>query len=72
MRGRLGSKATRALTIQFITQALLDHYTEAEATKWMRTPHPQLEGRTAMEAIEAGQPDKVLAIIERLNDGSYV
>jgi uncharacterized protein (DUF2384 family) len=39
---------------------------------WLHSPHPQLDGKTAMAVINDGGIDEVIAIIERLESGVYL
>ena len=46
-------------------------YDEEDATRWMITGHPELDGRTPMYAAQMGQAAKVLRIIDGLVSGAY-
>jgi uncharacterized protein (DUF2384 family) len=55
-----------------LKRQLLEFYTPAEAFEWLFAPHPQLNGTSAINAISASRGDEVLAILQRLGDGSYL
>ena len=55
-----------------IFKRLLDWYSMEEAEFWLEAPHPQLHNATPMQYIEAGDGDKVLAILDRLDSGAYL
>lgn len=47
---------------------LLAFYTPAEIAIWTHSPHPQLNGRTAMNSAL----NEVMAIIDRLESSAYI
>lgn len=51
---------------------LLEFYEPDEAEKWMRSPHPQLENKTALSLIANGQSDAVNQVILRLETDAYI
>lgn len=51
-----------------LKKRLLQFYSPEEADRWMRSPHPQLEGR---RAVDSGYYE-VRRIIERLESGAFV
>ena len=56
-----------------VTKALLDEfYTPHEADLWLISPHPQLDGKSAEQAILAGDVDCVLQVIARIRDEVYL
>ena len=55
-----------------IKRRLRPFYTEHELEQWLESPHPQLEGDTAMSRLSAGRANDVLAIIDRLESGAYL
>jgi uncharacterized protein (DUF2384 family) len=57
--------------LEYIKNHLSDFYTPAETTLWLHTPHPLLEGERAIDVVNQGGVEKVLAIIKRLDSGAY-
>jgi uncharacterized protein (DUF2384 family) len=47
-------------------------YTDAELAEWLNAPHPQFEGKSAIEMLAAGKKFDVLAAVMRLEDGVYL
>lgn len=58
--------------MQRIRKRLGDFYSPPEILLWLRSPHPQLGGRKAVDAVMAGEANKVHAILDRLNSDGYV
>ena len=59
-------------TRQEIRQRLLKYYSEAEAEHWMLSPHLQLDGETANNALLQGRSPEVIAILDRLDADGYI
>lgn len=53
--------------LHYIVSRLDEYYTPAEVRLWLYAPHPQLEGRRAIDAIVAGRATEVIAILDRLD-----
>ena len=67
MKGKTGD--------QYVTeiQSLLsDIYTPNEADTWWSEPHPQFDGKSALEMVETGRGDEVVACLKRLNECAYL
>lgn len=65
-------EAEAVLTGIEIGRKLDAFYSVEESTKWMDSPHPQLNGMSASDAIKAGRAEEVLAILQRLDDSVYL
>lgn len=59
-------------TVKAIEARLSEYYSDEEIGRWMCEPHPQLAGETALSVAEAGHPERVHAIIDRLDSGAYL
>ena len=59
-------------TLHYIVSRLDAYYTPQEVRLWLYAPHPQLEGRRAIDSIVENQPEDVLAIIDRLDAEAYL
>ena len=51
---------------------LSDFYTPDETRLWLHARHPLLNGECAIDLINAGRTEEVLAVIERLEAGAYI
>ena len=51
---------------------LSDFYTADETRLWLHASHPLLNGERAIDLINHGRTEEVLALIERLDAGAYV
>lgn len=49
--------------------SLLDLYTEEEAVRWLTSPHPMLNGKTAAECLARGKTDVVFTAFDRITEG---
>jgi transcriptional regulator with XRE-family HTH domain len=58
--------------LRYVVDRLADFYTPAEARLWLHTAHPMLKGERAIDLINAGRTQEVLAVIEALDSGAYV
>ena len=59
-------------TLHYLVSRLDAYYTPAEVRLWLYAPHPQLEGRRAIDSIVDGRAEEVIAIIDRLDDEVYL
>ncbi len=59
-------------TIEAIQGILDHHYTADEALRWLRTPHPQLDGRRPLDLLIGRREPEVLAVLQRLRDDVYL
>ena len=51
---------------------LQEFYEGEEVGKWLSEPHPQLNGKSAFDAIKDGETQSVMAIIDRLESCAYL
>jgi transcriptional regulator with XRE-family HTH domain len=58
--------------LHYIVGRLKDYYSSDEIRVWLYALHPQLEGRRAIDLINDGQTENVLAILDRLDSESYL
>jgi hypothetical protein len=54
-----------------VVDRLADFYTPDETRLWLHTKHPMLNGERAIDLINAGKTEAVLAVIEALDSGAY-
>ena len=54
-----------------IVDRLSDFYTPQETRLWLYSKHRLLEGQRAIDLIHRGQADRVLAVIESLDEGTF-
>jgi transcriptional regulator with XRE-family HTH domain len=57
--------------LRYVVDRLSDFYTPEETRLWLHTSHPMLEGERAVDLINAGRTEEVLAVIESLDSGAY-
>jgi uncharacterized protein (DUF2384 family) len=50
---------------------LAEFYEPDEARLWLHAAHPMLHGERAIDLINAGRTEEVLALIESLDSGAY-
>jgi uncharacterized protein (DUF2384 family) len=58
--------------LHYIVSRLDDYYSPQEVRLWLYAPHPQLEGRAAIDAIVGGEAADVIAILDRLDADVYL
>ena len=58
--------------LHYVVSRLDDYYSPDEVRLWLYAPHPQLEGRRAIDAIVGGQAVDVIAILDRLDAAVYL
>jgi len=58
--------------LRYVVDCLSDFYTPDETRLWLHARHPLLNGERAIDLINAGRTEEVLAVIERLESGAYV
>lgn len=58
--------------LRYVVDRLNDFYTPDETRLWLHTPHQMLGGDRAIDLINAGRTQEVLAVIEGLESGAYV
>lgn len=57
--------------LRYVVDRLADFYTPDETRIWLHTPHPMLNGARAIDRINEGRTEEVLAVIEALDAGAY-
>ncbi len=57
--------------LRYVVDRLGDFYTPDETRIWLHTPHQMLKGERAIDLINAGRTEGVLAVIESLDSGAY-
>lgn len=57
--------------LRYIVDLLADFYSPEETRLWLYAKHRLLNGERAIDLIHNGETDKVLAIIESLEDGAF-
>lgn len=57
--------------LRYVVDRLTDFYTADETRLWLHTAHPMLNGERAIDLINAGRTEEVLAIIETLDSGAF-
>ena len=59
-------------TLYYIVERLQEYYTTDEIRTWLYAPHPQLEGRRAIDLINQDRSEDVLQILRRLDAEAYL
>ena len=57
--------------LRYIVDRLSEFYTPEETRLWLYSKHRLLEGQRAIDLIHRGQADRVLAVIESLDEGTF-
>lgn len=57
--------------LRYVVDRLSEFYTKDEIRLWLHTPHHMLNGERAIDLINAGRTEEVLAVIENLEAGAY-
>lgn len=58
--------------LRYVVERLSDFYSADEIRLWLHARHPLLENERAVDLINAGRTEEVLAVIERLEAGAYI
>jgi len=58
--------------LQYVVRRLDDYYTPNEVRLWLYAPHPQLEGKRAVDFIVNDRAADVIAILDRLDAETYL
>jgi transcriptional regulator with XRE-family HTH domain len=58
--------------LRYVVDRLADFYTPEETRLWLHAKHPMLNGERAIDLINTGRTEAVLAIIDALDAGAYV
>jgi transcriptional regulator with XRE-family HTH domain len=57
--------------LRYVVDRLAEFYSPEETRLWLHTGHPMLGGARAIDLINAGRTQEVLAAIEALDSGAY-
>ncbi len=57
--------------LRYVVDRLADFYTPDETRLWLHALHPMLRNERAIDLINAGRTQDVLAVIEALDVGAY-
>jgi transcriptional regulator with XRE-family HTH domain len=57
--------------LRYVVDRLAEFYTPDETRLWLYSKHRLLNGERAIDLINQGYADKVLAVIESLDEASY-
>ncbi|MGH6767523.1 MAG: hypothetical protein ACRECO_00725 [Xanthobacteraceae bacterium] len=57
--------------LRYVVDRLSEFYTPDETRLWLYSKHRLLDGERAIDLINRGDADKVLAVIESLDEGTY-
>ena len=57
--------------LRYVVDRLNDFYTPDETRIWLHTAHQMLKGERAIDLINAGRTEEVLAVIEGLDSGAF-
>jgi len=58
--------------LRYVVERLSDFYTPDETRLWLHARHPLLGSERAIDLINQGRTEEVLAVIERLDSGAYI
>jgi transcriptional regulator with XRE-family HTH domain len=57
--------------LRYVVDRLAEFYTPEETRLWLYSKHRLLEGQRAIDLINQCQADKVLSVIESLDEGTF-
>jgi transcriptional regulator with XRE-family HTH domain len=57
--------------LRYVVDRLSEFYAPDEARLWLYSKHRLLNGRRAIDLIHQGEADKILEVIESLDEASY-
>jgi transcriptional regulator with XRE-family HTH domain len=57
--------------LRYVVDRLSEFYSPEETRLWLYSKHRLLDGKRAIDLINQGQADKVLAVIESLDEGTF-
>jgi transcriptional regulator with XRE-family HTH domain len=57
--------------LRYVVDRLSEFYTPEETRFWLYSKHRLLDGERAIDLINQGQADRVLSILESLDEGTY-
>jgi transcriptional regulator with XRE-family HTH domain len=57
--------------LRYVVDRLAEFYAPEEIRLWLYSKHRLLDGERAIDLINRGEADRVLAVIESLDDGTF-
>lgn len=57
--------------LRYVVDRLSEFYSPEETRLWLYSKHRLLEGERAIDLINQGRADKVLSVIESLDEGTF-
>lgn len=57
--------------LRYVVDRLSEFYTPEETRLWLYSKHRLLDGQRAIDLIHRGEADKVLSVIESLDEGTF-
>jgi transcriptional regulator with XRE-family HTH domain len=57
--------------LRYVVDRLAEFYSPEETRLWLYSKHRLLDGQRAIDLINQGQADKVLSVIESLDEGTF-
>ncbi len=57
--------------LRYVVDRLAEFYTPEETRLWLHAKHPMLANEAAIDLINSGRIEEVLAVIEALDSGAY-
>lgn len=57
--------------LRYVVDRLADFYTPDETRIWLHAKHPMLNNERAIDLLNGGRTQEVLAVIEALDAGAY-
>jgi hypothetical protein len=58
--------------LHYVVGRLKEYYSAPEIRSWLYAMHPQLEGKRAIDLINEGRSEDVVAILDRLDSEAYL
>ena len=58
--------------LRYVVDRLSDFYSSDETRLWLHASHPMLSGERAIDLINRGRTEEVLAVIESLDAGAFI
>ena len=58
--------------LHYVVGRFEEYYSSGEIRTWLYAPHPQLEGKRAIDVINQGHTEVVIAILDRLDAEAYL
>jgi transcriptional regulator with XRE-family HTH domain len=62
---------TRIAQLGYLVDRLSEFYTADETRLWLHTPHEMLGGKRAIDVLNDGKMEDVLAVIESMDAGAF-